>query len=354
MNLPPIKLSKYFGAALDGKTDDTKALQLALAVGGDLGQDVVIPAGVTVAYSSALDITGIELVGGIGATLHALAADNIALILNGTEPAVRNLRLTGIKPPGRLRSGVSARVFVRGASDFTVSGMRIESGASSGILMEEASSGTVSENSIGGQLADFIHISNRSHDILVEENTCDGATNDPGTGDDGIAVVSYRRQGAVCYSIVARRNTIRNLKGGRAMSIVGGSHVTYENNMLTNNPHAAGLYICREKGYDTFGVTSVTAFRNTLVDCGNSAERDHPAIMLFTDDVEPNRDVSIVGNLVLFTEKLASRDGVFLYGQRQTEVRVEGNLVVGARKDYRIGTPGVSVVAYSSGAVGVI
>jgi len=345
----PLYLSKYFGAVMDGKTDDQKALALVLAVGAVQEQPVVIPAGAVVAYSDVLSVDGIEFYGEDGATLHSLNTDRCAVTLRGDKPSVHDLRLTGVKPAARSQKDTSVRVLVLEATEFHVMSMTIESGSSAGILVRRSSEGGIQGNTIGGQFADFIHVTDKSHHIGIEGNTCDGSTNAPGTGDDGVAVVSYRSQGSVCHNIAARRNRILNQKHGRCMTVVGGSDVVYEFNELSNNPAAAGLYLCREKAYDTYGVTNVTARRNTLINCGNKAI-DHASVMLFTDDAEPNDNVRIERNLVMLD---GVRDGFFLYGQRQTGIALDQNLVVKAAKEYRVGTPGVVVTPYAAGGVGV-
>lgn len=338
---------RYFGAKLDGKSDDWTALSLALAVGREQQQPVLIPAGSICAYSDVLNVEGIELIGEPGAALHALNTDRCAITLRGSRPSVQSLRLTGVKPAGRSRADNSARVLVLDAIDFSVTGMVIETGSSAGILIRRAGKGTIHFNGISGQLADFIHVTDKSHHIEIEFNICDGSLNEPGTGDDGIAVVSYRSQGDVCHDITAKRNRIINIKHGRCMAVVGGSDILYEHNEMIGNNAAAGLYIAREKSYDTFGVSNVVARRNTIINCGNK-QIDHAAVMMFTDDVEPNVNVTLERNLIVLD---GVRDGFFLYGQRQTGT-LDQNLVVKAAKEYRIGTPGVVVTPYVSGPVG--
>ena len=101
--------------------------------------------------------------------------------------------------------------------------------------------------------------------ITLENNRIENS------GDDGIAVVSYRNDGGLVNHITARNNVIVNNKWGRQMSVVGGGQVLYENNHLENNlAGAACLYIAQEASYSTYGAHDVMARYNTLKTCGGS------------------------------------------------------------------------------------
>jgi hypothetical protein len=337
----PLNL-KSFGAKFNG-ADDTVALSLALAVGREQRQPVLIPAGAVCGYADVLLVEGIELYGESGATLHSLNTDRAAVTLRGVKPALRNLRMTGVKPAARSQKDTSARVLVLDASEFIVNGVQIESGSSAGVLTRRSKNGNVDQNRISGTLADSIHITEKSSFIEIKSNTIELS------GDDGIAVVSYRKDGGLCHNIMAHRNTISANVGGRCMSVVGGADVLYEFNEMRGNAKNAGLYLAQQglTSYDTLALKNVTARRNTIVNCGNKAI-GHFAVMLYCG-TERNDGVTLQRNLIV---QDGVRGGIRVYGD-QTGIAIDSNVCHNAAPAELIVTPGVVVTPYSGGPVGV-
>jgi hypothetical protein len=333
----PLNL-KSFGAKFNG-ADDTAALALALAVGNHQQQPVLIPAGAVCAYSDVLVVEGIELYGEEGATLRSLNTDRAAIELRGVGPGIRSLRLTGVIPTIRSQKDSSARVRVIGASEFTVAGMMIESGSSAGVLVRNSDHGRIEHNRISDTKADSVHITEKSSFIEITRNRMERS------GDDGVGVVSYRKDGGLCHNIQAHGNVISANVGGRCMSVVGGEDITYEFNEMRGNAKAAGLYLAQEKSYDTYALKNVTARRNTIVNCGNKAI-GHFAVMLFSN-AERNDGVRLERNLIVGD---GIRGGIRVYGD-QTNIALDSNLGVNAAD--LIVTTGVVVTPYSAGSVGV-
>jgi hypothetical protein len=168
------------------------------------------------------------------------------------------------------------------------------------------------------------------------------------SGDDGIAVVSYRKDGGLVNHITARHNVVLNNKWGRQMSVVGGSQVLYEYNDLESNlAGAACLYIAQEASYATYGAHDVTARYNTLKTCGG-APTGHGAVMVFSDGWEVNTNIALTRNDVAQN----GQPGIRVLSNYNTGVRLDSNRVQGASPALDIRSPGVTVVPYTSGSVG--
>jgi hypothetical protein len=321
--------------------DSTAEIAKALAVGKAQRQPVLIPPG-TWQYSDVLNVDGIELYGEDGAILHAVNTDRCAIFLRGVEVGVRGLRLTGVKPAKRTAPYEMTRVVAFGAIDFWVRDMLIDSGSGAGVMTtREAKNGQIERNRISGTLADSIHITNRSSFISVMSNEIENS------GDDGIAVVSYRAQVSPCHHIIAKHNKIRNNVWGRCMSVVGGEDVLYEHNEMSGNATAAGFYFAQEKAYDTLPVKNVTANRNTIINCGNVA-KGHYAVMIFSNE-HRNENVTLSRNLIV---QDGLRGGVRAFGD-QVGVAVDSNVISNAKTDLVV-AEGVVVTPYSGGPVGAM
>jgi hypothetical protein len=334
-----------FGAVCDGRFDNGPAITRAIASAKNRGLPVFIPAG-TCAYGRVLRLDGVTMLGtGDGSVLHALDPLQEAIFLTGSGAQVSQLKLSGVKATVRQAAWEATRITAYGATDFVIDNVTIDGSAAGGIqTAKSARNGSITRNRITGTLSDSIHLTDNASYITVAGNRIEDS------GDDGIAVVSYRRDPGIVNHIVARDNVIRNNKWGRQMSVVGGSDVLYENNHLSNNlASAACLYIAQESSYATHGVSNVTARRNTLVSCGG-ASTGHGAVMLYTSGEEANTGVSLVRNDVVQT----GQPGIRIFGAMNTDITVDSNRVQGANPAVSITTPGVNFIPYTSGPVGYV
>lgn len=330
------------GGVCDGVKDNSAALARALARASDLRLPVVIPAG-RCAYADIIRVDGVGLVGsGPDSVLHALDWRRSAIFMLGAAPSVSNLRLTGVAAPSRQADWEMTRITVMGATDFVIDRVTIDGAAAAGIQTAQgATRGRISNNVVKNTLSDGMHISGGASDILVVGNVVES------TGDDGIAVVSYWDEGRVS-NITARDNVVRNNRSGRNMSVVGGSHVLYENNLLQNNLEGlACLYIAQEKRSDTTrGTSDITASHNTLENCGGKSS--HAAVMLFSDGLEPNERIRLVGNDIRPT----GRVGIRIFSRFNVDVHLEGNRITGAARPLEVRDTAVTVLPYAGGPVG--
>jgi len=334
-----------FGAVCNGTFNNSTAIASAIASAKSKGVAVFIPAGVC-AYGDVIRLDGVKLQGtGDASVLHALDWNREAIFMYGDGAEVRQLKLTGVKAPAREAAWEKTRITLFGAKNFVIDSVSIEGSAAAGIQTAQATNnGRITNNKIKDTLADSIHMTDRASYITLENNRIENA------GDDGIAVVSYRENGGLVDHITARNNTIVNNKWGRQMSVVGGSNVLYENNHLENNlGQRACLYIAQESSYSTYGAHDVMARQNTLKNCGG-ASIGHGAVMVYSDGQEANTNISLIRNDV----QQNGQSGIRIFSVMNTGITVDSNRVQGANPALDITSPGVLVVPYVSGSVGVL
>jgi hypothetical protein len=340
---------RYFGVVGDGCSDDHEGLQRALDAGRDERLPVLIPAGLTCAYDGVLTCDACTLRGeGDASVLYALNPQAAALYVIGAGSVVTRLRFTGpmLEPEMRWPNYEGKRIVVRdAATDFLVSRNLIDQGIGAGLHVGlGASHGRIIGNRIRETLADSIHVTDGAAYVTIEDNHADHC------GDDGVAVVSYIDEGnpdaGPCHDITARRNIITNQWGGRAMSVVGGERVLYENNSLIGNHNAAGLYIASESSYNTFGVANVLVRHNLIRDCGNP-DKGHYAALIFGREGYPVVGVTLARNVIL-SDYYGGIDARTEYADRML---IDANLV-DADPDYRCDD--AIVTPYESGPVGVL
>ncbi|MBK0391678.1 right-handed parallel beta-helix repeat-containing protein [Ramlibacter algicola] len=331
------------GAACDGVTDDGPALARALARAKELRVPVLVPER-RCAYADVIRVDGTTLAGsGPASVLHALDWRRSAIFMSGHAPRVSNLRLAGAAAPSRQSAWEMTRITLFGANDFVIDHVTIEGAAAAGIQTARGTRrGRITGNVVRNTLSDGIHLTAGASEILVEDNLVEFS------GDDGIAVVSYRADPVPVSHITARGNVVRHNRWGRNMSVVGGEHVLYEDNLLQDNEAGrACLYIAQEGGdLPTRAARDVQARRNTLDNCGGLLS-GHGAIMVFSDGQEPNRAITLRDNDVR-GPRLA---GIRVRGPA-VDLVLEANRVSGGWRAVDVRDPAVRVVPYAGGPVG--
>jgi parallel beta-helix repeat protein len=279
-----------FGAVPNDSIDDTDEIQRALNSLAP-GEWLIFPPG-RYLHSKALRMKVANTVmWGEGATLHATNASDQAVWIEANGASVYKFTLTAVTStrrstpwesriavfggtnPARLLSGNvirGNRIVQSGAP-----GTPLANGASSaGIFIYYATKFLVAENTVSRSLADGIHITSGSSYGRVLNNTVKE------TGDDMIAVVSYlgprtttaaaiasnfaaRKARNLSHHITVANNTVSGQYWGRGITVVGGEHVTIENNSISR-PSGAAIYLAREASYLTFGVRNILV-RNNMI-----------------------------------------------------------------------------------------
>lgn len=334
-----------FGAACDGRTNDSTAIANAIASAKSKGLPVLIPAA-TCAYGGVIKLDGVKMIGqGDTSVLYALNASQEAIFMYGSGVEVRQVKLSGVKATVRLAAWEATRITLFGASNFVIDHVTIDGSAAAGIqTAQSTNNGSITYNTVKDTLADSIHMTDKASYITVANNRIENA------GDDGIAVVSYKNDGGMVNHITARNNVVINNKWGRQMSVVGGSNVLYENNDLENNNASyACLYLAQENPYATYGAHDVVVQRNTFKNCGG-ASTGHAAVMIYSDGQEANTNITLTRNDIV----QSGQTGVRIFSTMNTGITLDSNRITGASPATNITTPGVTVIGYTTGAVGYV
>lgn len=288
---------EQFGAVGDGSHDDTAALQMAMA-SVERGQELVLAEGRIYRHTAVLTMAapGASLTG--TGTLLATREAKSAVYL-----AARDLVVDG---PTFAMSGASrrwdsyAQMKLR-LGDFpgiTVRHVTIQGSAAAGIYVGGSDDFMLRDVTVRGTQADAIHITGGA-----TQGTVSGArVSDP--GDDGIAVVSYRDDGAPVRHISITQSRVRGQSWGRGLAVVGGSDITIRKASVT---HSAGacIYVAAEQEFDTFGVEDVLVDGASLTDCNQqaavrAADRPSPsrgrivhgAVMVYNS--QPNQSIRAI------------------------------------------------------------
>ena len=218
---------------------------------------------------------------GNGATLAA--TDDLTAQLQILADGVTVHDLTMSSPLIESRSPIST-VYIA-ADHVTIRDLTIDGSAGAGVYLTGAGYFELDNVRVIRSLADGIHMTNGSHDGVVNNAYTEW------TGDDGIAVVSYRSDGVISKNIVINNPVVNGTTWGRGVTVVGGENITY-NNVTIANTDAAGVYIATEPSYDTYSVTDVRVVGGTLINCNTNPEVVHGGVLLWAGN--PNTSISAV------------------------------------------------------------
>lgn len=246
--------------AADG-SDQADALQKAFD-SLQAGQRLVIaPGRYVVGHSLAVNVPQV-VISGYGATLAATNPADQTIVMRGTGSTLVGVTLAGTGTT-RLTTPESTKVEVTGA-DVQVLGVTIQGGASAGIFVFGGSGIAIVGNTVRATLADGIHTTYGSTNVLVQNNTVTG------TGDDLIAVVSYLGDGRLSSNVLIDHNSVSGNAWGRGITVVGGQGVTISNNTVDGVEKAAGILVAQEDSWKTYGSSNVVISGNTVTNIQNS------------------------------------------------------------------------------------
>lgn len=304
-----------FGAVDDGVTDNRAAIQAAFDAAATRRSEVLIPKG-RFAYSGMLRAAGIAIRGtGTQSVLAALDGENEALELSGDHARLHRIRMLGTGT-SRLTTPNSGMIWVHSAREFTIEAVEISGSSSVGIMVDGSAGGLILDNSIERTLADAIHIVNGSRDVVVKGNRVSKS------GDDGIAVVSYRGQ-PIAGRISIESNAVEDNLWGRGIAVVGGHEISILTNRIEGGPSDyAGIYIAAERQWRTVGVRSVRVSGNRLKNTGGYRS-GHGAITIYNsyDGEVVNEDINVVDNLIEMPRSVA----VLVTGSGSQKIVLERN-----------------------------
>lgn len=246
--------------AADG-SDQADALQKAFD-SLKAGQRLVIsPGRYVVGHSLAVTVPQV-VISGYGATLAATNPADQTIVMSGTGSTLVGVTLAGTGTT-RLTTPASTKVEVTGAG-VQVLRVTIDGGASGGIFVFGGSGVAIVGNTVRATLADGIHTTNGSTNVLVQNNTVTG------TGDDLIAVVSYVGDGRPSSNVLIDHNAVSGNAWGRGISVVGGQAVTISSNTVDGVQKAAGILVAQEDNWNTYGASNVVITGNVVTNIQNS------------------------------------------------------------------------------------
>lgn len=328
-----ITAAPYFAKG-DGLTDNTAAINQALgdAAASIPKRNVYVPAG-TFTHSGVLHIRGVTLSGaGVKTVIQATNPIEGAVELCGKDCGIQNCTLVSPAARSRMSSSHSAAISVNGAANFTINKVNVGAegvagAASAGILCaDQASShGVITGNRISNTLADGIHLTAGAKDIQVSGNTL------ANTGDDMIAVVSYRKDKTLVSDVRIAENVCAGQINGRGISVVGGDNVVIAHNTIQSSD-AAGIYIASEDAYDTFAPSNIRVTGNIIRNANQRHAVTHGGIYVFGRAAVENgvavpyfaRNITISGNTLINTYYMGIR-----IGGDAVAVRITGNHIAG-------------------------
>ncbi|CAG9240666.1 Thioredoxin reductase [Burkholderia diffusa] len=245
---------------------------------------------------------------GYGATLIATTPDDQTIEMRGDGTTLVGFRLAGTGTT-RLTTPASTKVEVTGRGVQVLDNV-IDGGAGAGIFVFGGADVAIVGNEVLSTLADGIHMTYGSHNILVQGNVVRG------TGDDMIAVVSYQAEGVLTRNVLITGNSLEGNPWGRGITVVGGANVTISNNIVRNVQVSSGILVAQEDSNRTAGSSDIRIESNSIADIQTAKGRPDPrpitqqaAIEISTWSGSVSR-VTVIGNRVSH----ARFDGIRLWG----------------------------------------
>ncbi|KUY56887.1 right-handed parallel beta-helix repeat-containing protein [Burkholderia sp. RF2-non_BP3] len=296
----------YVRPAADG-ADQADMLQRALDA-LQPGQRLIFAPGRYVIGRSLVVRQPNVVLSGYGATLIATTPDDQTIEMRGDGTTLVGFRLAGTGTT-RLTTPASTKVEVTGRGVQVLDNV-IDGGAGAGIFVFGGADVAIVGNEVLSTLADGIHMTHGSHNILVQGNVVRG------TGDDMIAVVSYQAEGVLTRNVLITGNSLEGNPWGRGITVVGGANVTISNNIVRNVQVSSGILVAQEDSNRTAGSSDIRIENNSIADIQTAAGRPDPrpitqqaAIEVSTWSGSVSR-VTVIGNRVSH----ARFDGIRLWG----------------------------------------
>nr|WP_246320314.1 sugar-binding protein [Paenibacillus qinlingensis] len=252
-----------YGATPNDGQDDLPAIKLAVEAAKAQGKGVYVPSG-EFNLNGLLTLDSVDLTGdGETSILKSMDLKLQSIILTGEGTDLSAVKLISVPATVRLTNDDSARVRVGpDAKNYSITNIVIDGGSSVGFF-NAGKQGVIRGNTVKNMLADGIHITALSSDILVENNTVQRV------GDDFIAVVSYEKFGGWVKNVIIRNNNVSDGEA-RGLTVSGGENVLVENNKVSDID-GAGIYLSSEGNYKTYAVKDTIVRNNTVMNDSRDA-----------------------------------------------------------------------------------
>ena len=286
---------KQFGAVGNGVTDDTIVLQRSF----DSLNEVYIPKGEYI-YSDILTIKNDSFGDGKESILFNLSNPDSAAIHIESNASVKNLKIK-ITPTTRAGDATitSPLVILKDKENIIIDDVECEGGNGTGIFCYGGKNITIHNVYVHDTLADGIHVTNGSENVIVEN------CHVKNSGDDGIAFISYTSDGKRVKNCKAIHNTVEGTKA-RGITNGGSEDIVISNNYITD---------CNNNGilvHGTMGGWSFYTAKNTVISnnvCINNIQLAKEAtsyiglyaeiVLQEADDTsETNKNTIIAGNTI--------------------------------------------------------
>lgn len=264
----PVQSLSRLGVDRFSSTDQWSRLKAAFAAAHEGGFDLIGDPDANYRHDGPMSLDGVSF-DGQGCTFTPLSDGPQVLRCIGRHFRIANVRLLGAattRSPDNWYNGIwIGDEANQPAIDFVVENVtvdRVAPGrgvATAGFMFNNAYRGRIIRPIVRHSLADGIHCTNGSSDLVFDRPLSES------TGDDGFAVVSYRRHGQICRNIRVTNGISRD-SAARGFSVVGGLDIIYDH-PIAERASAAGLYLFGEVSYDTYGVARATVIAPVLRGC---------------------------------------------------------------------------------------
>lgn len=306
---------EQYGAAADGATNDTTAIQNCINAVSASGNGVVLfGRGKSYAYNAVITVPAEVILLGYGATLVNIATGNAgnllrAIHLNGIGACVLGLTLQ-CPIVARDNSGSPNGQGIWLDTGFTQNLVRdcwVYGGAGGGIYNQGASYGWILDNRVEQTAADGISSLNGTNNMQIQGNICYH------TGDDGISAFTVSGDASVIQHNSIVGNKIFQAQA-RGISIIGCTDMLVADNLIVDSQDPS-IYVASE--------TSPGANMARVKLTGNYCQHGNIAGAYLGDiAVIPNavvstttvNDVSITSNFVT----ASNGPGISVYGNGTT------------------------------------
>lgn len=305
---------EQFGAAGDGVSDDSDALQRALNA-LRAGDTLVLPKGRVYRHDDLLLVTRPgSRVSGPG-TLLAVDEEQSSLQLQAPGVHLDGVVLR-IASTSKRWTGLPQHRLVLGRHEgLVVRDVHVVGSAGAGVYVDGARDFQIDDIVVSGTRADGIHITGGASDGVVRRPVVTAS------GDDGVAIVSYETDRETTRHIEVQSPRIRGTTWGRGVSVVGGEDVVYRD-VVVEGSSAAGIYLATEGApFFTRSTRRVAVIGAELRGANTSEEVDHGAVLVVAGGEAGVRDVEMTDLTIRDTRRTASRQvGVLSYGAEVRDV----------------------------------
>ena len=277
------------GATPDDDEDDLAAFEEAVERARAEDRPVAVPSG-TFELSDVLVLDGVAMQGAGRDSTRLVSTDPLSasIRLTGEQPSLAQLEHAVPDAEGRSPEPGRQNVRVEDATSFYISSVHLVGAKGGGILVRDSHHGLIQDSIVEQTLADGIHMTEGTTNILVRRNFIQE------TGDDGIAVVSYKSDGTLSGEIEIRDNYVARGEA-RGITVVGGEQVDITDNEVVET-ESGGIYIAAEKEWETFGVQDVSVTGNRV--SGAPTRNSHASVLVYSSEMLVD-DVRFRGNTVL-------------------------------------------------------